>query len=323
MKPLALSILLTLSTLLQAQTGAPDFNQFFSVDNEHSYIGFSIKYMGAAKVRGRFVNFSGYVHYNEKDISRTSTSITIEAKSLDTGLEYRDSDLKSENWFDIEKFPAISFQSKKVIKTSNGFDLVGTFTMKGVTKEITLHMDRPSPVMKDVRSDIQVAFSGTASINRKEYGVEGKRWEGIKEGITAVADEVVIELNILGTQPRASNFLNWVRDDTQPAGKIYKLAKEQSIESALTEFSKITSTTEIWTLQNVGTMLRLEGKPNEALKIFEANKKAFPKEALVYFSLGEVYVIQGDAKNAKLQFEQTLKIDPSHVGAKEFLKYLK
>lgn len=182
--------------------------QFYPIDAGHSYLEFSIKYMGYAKVKGRFSEFSGMFRFDENNVINTSVTLIIKTESIDSDLEFRDNDLKSENWFDAKKFPAIIFKSKKVSTTKAGFEVTGDLTIRDVTKEVTLHMDPPSGVLKDVRGDAQVIFTGVTSLNRNDFGVEGKRWSAVKEGITAVDSEVKIEFSILGKQLKAANFSN-------------------------------------------------------------------------------------------------------------------
>src|SRR5258708_4171571 len=129
----------------------PTIDQFFPIDQGHSYIEFSVKYMGYAKVKGRFSDFSGLVRYDEKNVLNTSVSLLLKTESIDTDLDFRDNDLKSENWFDAKKFPTILFKSKTVKKAGEGLEIMGDLTIKAVTKEVTLRLDPPSGILKDVR----------------------------------------------------------------------------------------------------------------------------------------------------------------------------
>lgn len=311
-------------SVVQAQKTKPEFNQFFPIDKGHSYVEFSIKYMGAAKVRGRFADFSGLIRYDEKAIINTSVSFVVKTESIDTDLDFRDTDLKSDNWFDATKYPAMLFQSKSVTKTATGFDITGDITIKGVTKEITLHMDPPTAVMKDIRADLQVVFTGTTRLDRTTFSVEGKNWSAVKEGMTAVDNEVLIEVSMLGKQFQQANFSNRVRNEERPAGKIYKIIKDQGVDAGIAEFERLkgTTTLDAGALDTVGKMLRLEGKITESLKIFEANRKAFPEDGQVYFSFGETYLAQGNLSQAKEQFSEVLKKDPQHIAAMEYLRHL-
>ncbi len=293
-----------------AQQKSLSIGQFYPIDAGHSYLEFSIKYMGYAKVKGRFSEFSGMFRYDENDLANTSVTLIIKTESINSDLEFRDNDLKSENWFDAKKFPAITFKSKNVTKRKDGFDVTGDLTIKDVTKEVMLHLDPPSGVLKDVR--------------RNDYGVEGKRWSAVKEGITAVDSEVKIEFSILGKQLKAANFSNWVRDDQKPAGKLYKLIKGQGVEAGLNEFQKLKSDNALDenALSTAGHMLLLEGKTDEAIKILEANRDAFSTSSSVQYNAGEAYAAKGDWNKAKVCFEQSLKMDPMNVKALELVRHI-
>lgn len=317
-----LTIFSTLSAL--AQKNEIRMDQFFPIEASHSYIEFSVKYMGYARVKGRFSEFSGMIRYDEADPLNTSVTLSINVPSIDTDLDFRDNDLKSDNWFDATAFPVIFFKSKRPIKMGDGLDIVGDITIKGITKEISLHLASPSGVLKDVREDAQVIFTGTTSLNRNDFGVEGKNWSAIKEGITAVDSEVKIEFSILAKQVKAANFSNRVRNDQQPAGKLYKRIKEHGVNTGLEEFHKMVSEKSVdeKALLTAGRMLLLEGNINDAIKIFEANQKSFPQSSNTLFNLGEAYASTGDWPKAKKNFEQTLKLDPDNCNAQEIVRHL-
>lgn len=306
------------------QTKQPRFEEFFPIDRGHSYIEFSVKYMGFAKVKGRFSQFSGLIRYDEKNIGNTSVSLHIQTESISTDLEFRDKDLKSENWLDAAKYPSILFTSKSVQKNPNGFDITGDLTIKGVTKQIVLHMAPPSGIIKDARADLQVIFTGTTSIDRTQFGVEGKNWSGVKEGITAVENEVVIEVSMLGKKFQKVNYLNRLSNVQNPPGKIYEVISKQGVNKGLEEFKNQLSaqTVRVNALATVGYMLMLEEKYEDARIVLEANAEAFPESTDVYVSLGEFYLQQKDMVKAKSFFLEALKRDSSNINATEYLRHL-
>jgi polyisoprenoid-binding protein YceI len=325
MKKFTLAFLLVLA--YQWVSGQRDLSmsQFYPVDEGHSYIEFSVKYMGYAKVKGRFTQFPGLFRYDEKDLSKTSITLVIKTESIDTDLEFRDNDLKSENWFDAKKFPTMIFKSKKATPSAQGFDVTGDLTLKGVTKEIILHMDPASGVLKDVRGDAQVIFTGTTSLDRTEFGVEGKNWSAVKEGVAGVGSEVKIEFSVLGKQLKAPNFSNWVKDEQQPAGKLYKIAKTQGTPICLAEFQKMkagTTTVDESALNSAGRMLLLEGKTDDAIALLETNRKSFPESSNAAYSLGAAYGTKGDWAKAKENLEGALRLDPANARALEVLRHI-
>jgi len=263
------------------------------------------------------------IYYDEKHPESLSVSLGIKTESIDTDNDFRDSDLKSDNWFDSKQFPLITFSSKGVKKVNNGFELTGDLTIKGVTKEVVLKMENPSAVMKDVRQDLQVIFAGSTTLDRTTYGVEGKNWSGIKEGITAVANEVTIDFSILGKQPQAPNWANRLRNQDSPQAKIYKVIQEQGLAKGLETFRSIKAAESIDrnVLSTVGTMLALEGRHKEAIAVYEANREAFPDVSEVYFDLGDGYGLIGDLTRSKSNFEEAVKLNPGYFWAIEMLRH--
>ena len=103
--------LLSLTSVAQDKSFSID--QIYPIETSHSYVGFSVKYMGYAKVKGRFAKFNGSFRYDADNLENTSVSFSIDTESIDTDIEFRDRDLKSDNWFDVEKYPKITFYSTK------------------------------------------------------------------------------------------------------------------------------------------------------------------------------------------------------------------
>jgi len=307
---------------------ATDFSmaQIFPIDRAHSYVGFSVQYMGYAKVRGRFTDFSGTFRYDEKDITKSSGTLIIKVASLNTDLDFRDKDLRSPNWFDAEKYPLIKFQTKKIIRKNSTVEAIGDLTIKDVTKEVVIRMDACSGRKKDVRGDTQVIFTGGTTINRKDFGVAGEKWSKIEEGITAVAFDVEIELSILGLQINAPNFTNWVKNPDTAEGKIYKTIKESNVENGIQEFRKMKAANdkdlEVGTLDTVAHMLLKENKVNESITIFNENAASYPDDFHVYNSLGEANAVNGDLAKAIQFYKKALEINPNNANAIEVLRHL-
>ena len=126
---LAAAVTISAMARLEAQT--------FEVDLVHSSVGFSIRHI-VSNVKGRFTDFSGTIVYDPKKVENSSVSVTIQAVSIDTDNEKRDNHLKSPDFFEVEKYPQITFQSKKVTKKKNKFMLQGTLSMHGVEKNISI-----------------------------------------------------------------------------------------------------------------------------------------------------------------------------------------
>ncbi|MEQ9404299.1 MAG: YceI family protein [Cyclobacteriaceae bacterium] len=301
-----------------------DIQEFYPIEKSHSYVSFSVTYMGYAKVQGNFADFGGTFRYNPDDISKTSVSFSVDVASIDSNLEWRDNDLKSDQWFDAENFPNITFTSKLARKTDSGFELTGDLTIRDVTKEVTLAMNPASGVLKDVRGDVQVIFSGSYTLDRTEYGVKGERWSRIKEGIAGVANEVTVEFSMLGKQIQKENFSNWVRREDRPPGRLYAAYKRGGTKEVFSELEKLKGEMEVNTaaLNTVGYMLMKTGEAKDAIAIMEKNREEFPEDSGVYDSLGEAYANAGDLKKAKANYQIAVEKDPSNLNAVEILRGL-
>jgi polyisoprenoid-binding protein YceI len=179
---------------------APAFADSFKIDGAHSSTQFSVTHMMISTVRGSFGSTTGTIEYDGKSVASIKADVTIDAASIDTNNEKRDGHLKSPDFFDVEKFPTLAFKSTKVVPGTNGaFKLVGDLTMHGVTKEVTLDVTGPSPVMKGKRGDQRVGASATTSINRQDYGV---KWNNpLEGGGVVVSDTVKITIDLEAVMP--------------------------------------------------------------------------------------------------------------------------
>ena len=329
MRRIMLAIAVGLGAINVSWSQGSDFkiSEIFPIEREHSYVGFSIKYMGYAMVRGRFSDFRGAIRFDEKDITKTSVTLSIEVNSINTDNQWRDEDLRSDNWFGGKAYPRIVFVSKKALLTPRGLIITGNLTMKGFTKTISIPMTYPPRVLKDVRDDSQVIFTGAITLNRLEYGIEGKKWAGIKEGITAVSDEVNVELSILGKRINAPNFKYWVADVSSPHGKIYSIAKNIGTEQAIAEFELLRSTignkVDVETLNTAGMMLLKENRGADAVVLFKNNIEAYPETSIVYESCGEAVASVGNWREALKYYTLALEKDPENSNVQEIIRHIK
>lgn len=319
--------LAALAWLVSGGARASDFDisQIYSIDRGHSYVGFSVRYMGFAKVRGRFADFTGTVRFVGGDVTATSVTVRIGVDSLDTDHDLRDRDLKSDQWFDAAEFPSISFHSKRAEPSPAGFDVVGDLTIRDVTREVRIVMDEFSGVMRDIRDDTQLVFVGHTSISRKEFGVMGDRWSKVKAGITGVADDVEIELTVLAKRVNEPNLRNFVRDPERPPGRVYRAISEDGLEQGLATFDELRKADgdiRPGVLRAVGRMLLAEGRVDDAIAVYRRNIEAFPERFDLYNSLGEAYAAKQDWQRAAECYEAVLAGDPGDVTAREVLRHI-
>lgn len=166
----------------------------WSVDTGHSSAGFSVKHLLVSTVRGTLGPVKGTVDYDGKSIESLKADITIDVTGVNTGNEGRDRDLKASDFFDIAKFPTATFKSKRAVADGAGkFKLIGDLTMRGVTKEVTLNVEGPSPVLKQPNGALKIGGSATTTLNRRDFGMQFNR---MVEAAPVVSDEVHVTLDI-------------------------------------------------------------------------------------------------------------------------------
>jgi polyisoprenoid-binding protein YceI len=165
----------------------------YDIDAKHSYIGFRVTHMGLAEVPGAFRDFAGTINYDGKDVSKSSVNFTAKVTSVDTGVAPRDNHLRTADFFEVEKYPDMTFKSTKVEKKGDKWNVTGDFTLKGVTKQITIPFT-VNGMMKDQKGNVKMGISAQTSINRQDYGV--KYGNKLPDGTLALSDVVKIDLQL-------------------------------------------------------------------------------------------------------------------------------
>ena len=143
----------------------------FKIDTSHSQASFTVKHLLISNVRGEFGKTEGVVVLDEADPSKSKVEAIIDVASVNTRDEKRDAHLKNGDFFDVAKFPTITFKSTKVEKSAEGLKVTGDLTMKGVTKSVVLDVAGPTAEVKDPWGNAKRGASATTTINRKDFGV--------------------------------------------------------------------------------------------------------------------------------------------------------
>ena len=164
----------------------------FVMDKAHSTMGFQIRHL-FSKVPGKFDDFSGQIQFDEANPEQSSVEVTINAASVDTGVKMRDDDLRSPNFFDVKKFPEITFKSTSVKKTGeNTADVTGDLTMHGVTKPVVLKVELLGKGAGPKNSTVS-GWDASTALKRSDFGLT---WNKVIEGTQMVGDDVQIELHV-------------------------------------------------------------------------------------------------------------------------------
>jgi len=175
----------------------------WTIDPGHSAAQFSVRHMVVANVRGEFDGPSGTVTFDPKDLAGTlRVDAAIEAKSINTRNPDRDKDLRSSLFFDVDKFPRITFKSKRAEAAGAGhFKVVGDLSMHGVTKEVTLDVQGPTQEIKDIWGGARVGATATTTVDRRDYALLYNRV--LEAGGAVVGNEISITIDLEVTRQAA------------------------------------------------------------------------------------------------------------------------
>jgi polyisoprenoid-binding protein YceI len=180
-----------MSTLAVPQTATTTWN----LDPVHSAAEFKVKHMMISNVKGQFVNLTGVLILDEANHSNSRVEASIESASINTRDAQRDTHLKSPDFFDVEKFPTLSFKSTRISRASSGeLAVVGALTIRGVARNVVFTVEGPTAPAKDPWGNTRLGLSATTKINRKDFGLT---WNATLEtGSILVGDEVTITLDV-------------------------------------------------------------------------------------------------------------------------------
>lgn len=185
---LSLIAMVALAISASAQSGT------WQLDSAHCSAQFSVRHLGLSTVRGGFTKVAGTVQYSPADLAKTSIDVTIDAASVDTRVEMRDKDLRSDKFFDVEKYPTLTFKSKHVESAGAGkLKVTGDLTLHGVTKEVVLDVDGPTGPIKDPWGNQRLGASAATKISRADFGVSNYPAAVIGEEVAITIDVEMVQ----------------------------------------------------------------------------------------------------------------------------------
>ena len=174
----------------------------WQIDPSHSGIHFSVRHLVIAKVRGTFARWNGAIEVPEGDLARGSVQVVIDASSIETGVGDRDAHLKSPDFFDVAQFPELTFTATGLaLDGPVDATLVGQLTIKGVTKPVTLKVERHGQA-KDPWGNERIAFSAKASLDRRDFGLTWN--QALETGGVLVGDRVELEVEVEAVRQSAT-----------------------------------------------------------------------------------------------------------------------
>jgi polyisoprenoid-binding protein YceI len=167
----------------------------WDIDPSHSAAQFSVSHLTISTVRGELGKVTGTLTFDGQDVAGLKVDATVDVTGIDTREPKRDEHLRSPDFFDVAKYPTLTFKSKRSEKAGAGkFKLVGDLTLRGVTKEVTLDVEGPAPELKDPWGNVRIGATATTKINRKDFGLN---WNAaLESGGWVVGDEVSFTLDV-------------------------------------------------------------------------------------------------------------------------------
>ncbi|MFN8542745.1 MAG: YceI family protein [Candidatus Binatia bacterium] len=184
-----------LSLFLAPVAGASTWD----LDPAHTAVQFAVRHLMVSTVRGDFTKVTGTVKVDDADWTKSVIEATIQAESLNTRVAKRDEHLRGPDFFDVAKFPVITFKSKKIEKAGEGkFKVTGDLTLRGTTKEVVLDVDGPVTPRKDMQGTMRSGAQATAKVNRKDFGIVWNKM--LDGGGLALGDEVSVTIDVEATR---------------------------------------------------------------------------------------------------------------------------
>lgn len=297
--------------------------QSYHMDTQHTEIAFKINHLGIVPVRGQFKEFEGAFRWDEANPTQSSVRVTIQAASIDTGVERRDRHLRASDFFDVEKYPTITFESEAVhVLAENQYKAVGTLTMHGLSETVELpftlteelHYPNTANIMRGTQSEI--------TINRTKFAIGSEQAfsQLMKNGSAWASEHVDITLNV-----------TWERNIPHVADLLEETLEKSGIEAAEAQFNSLKAAyfeDKVYSF-STNAMTRLAkklheaGKLPEALAIHRLNIEIQPDWWWLYGPLAEAYAATGDTANAIATYERLLALNPDDEAATEALQKLK
>ena len=330
--PSALCALFLAATLAaQPQQPAPTGRidligaEIFGIDRAHSFLGFSIPFVGMTRVHGTFNDFTATILYDDAHPERSSITLGIDATSIDTDNDGLDKDLQGDAWFATAKNPKIYFRSTRIVsKGANKYLVHGDLTMKGVTRAIAIPMTRTVPRTADAAwGNIRIGGSGSVTINRHDFGVDGPEFWS-----KALGDEVSIDIDLLGSRPNYDRWSYQSKEKPSIGEVLQKTVESSGAAAAVAQLRELRQQKP--DDYNFGpgqvnlVILRLmqHRKVQDALTLLNAAVELYPDESGFHARTGEAYATLGDRAAAIREYEKAQAINPNGTEAMEMLRAL-
>lgn len=302
---------------------AGDGPQRYTVDASHTSIGFSIRHLGLARVRGAFPELSGALLLDREDLSRSSITIVIRSASIDTGNERRDADLR-QNFFEVERFPTIVFQSDGIVPRGEEFMVEGRLTIKDVTRAVSLPLRLLGEV--DNPAGHRIGFAGSIEIDRRDFGVFKEDHPAERDLVIGHSVTIDLELEAVRQNPERIAFDG--RERPSIGAILQQELDEAGVESAVARYARLRADSASAVnlaereLLVLGMKLLWSDRAADAAALLRAAADAYPESAPLADLLGQSLVADGAGEEAVAVYRSLLARLPDHAGGLEMMRRL-
>lgn len=317
MRALYLLAVFAITEVATAQTTAPEPIEL-RVDAGHSLAEFSIPFL-YGRVKGRFDKIQGTLLVDSAAPRNSAVAVTIDARSINTGSAHRDEHLRSADFFDVARFPAITFRSRSVDRAPDGgFVAAGPLTMHGVTREVRIPFRPTHPIIADPHGSTIASFAGTLRLNRKDFALIGgsafNPWFDELRSAT-MGDSVDVTLEVEG----------WNND--------YRRKHDADVDSSIARLDRAGVAVALarlrarrdsnpaafanaeWDIDQVALALQARGRDADALEVAKVNADFFPRSPSAHAALGRAYQRTGQRALAAASYDRALALDPNETRA--------
>lgn len=307
---LAAPALLHAQAIQPAGRTVPRFQEY-RLDAGHSIIEFSIGF-AFSRVKGRFTNATGTILYDSLRPAQSSITIVIESKSLDTGWPHRDEHLRTSDFFDVEKFPTIVFQSDRLRQTDGGWLADGSLTMHGITKPVTIPFRYPRPPSRSPESNWMIFLTeANLRLSRSDFGIFGgsqfNSWFD-KARAATMADSVDISIEIEGWNADAQS-------QRIPVEAALQRIKTGGVQTSIDRLDSVRKAMPAERFQAYFTgadfitrALLATGRADDALALSKALTELYPSTPRAYVLYGVALSFRGDTRAAAQQYAKALEV---------------
>ena len=300
--------------------GASAQEETFDIDRSHSVIGFSIKIAGGfSEVEGSFTDFKVGTTVEAETYNLKNVNVEIQATSINTGVERRDNHLRTDDFFDVENYPTITFNSTNIVQNDMDYSIEGDFTMHGITNRITIPFKRShTEKMVWIFGNPNIIYEGTLTLDRTDYDIKATaRWNSIvaATGDMAMSDEVSIRLKIITRGASPTQVLAEAASKGGGAGftEAYEMLEKKYPGAEIFDENLFSS---------VGRTLARQENNKAIVEVDQIWIEKYPNSSRAHYSLGQAYETADEKKLAKKHFKKALDIDPENEDAKNQLAKL-